>query len=339
MTRALICHQAGPGVTVQDMGRTGLLAQGLSRGGAADRRALSEGAALLGQSDRLAALEMAGMGGVFEATEDIAVALTGAPMRAEIDGAAILWNAAHLLPKGAKLKIGAATAGTYGYLSVAGGIDTTPILGARSVHLTAGLGAALGQGARLPVGPAKTQRSGVRLAVAPRFDGGEIRVLRSLQTDFFPTETLERFESTVFSRDQRGNRMGVRMNADGAGFHVEGGLNVISEVIVAGDIQVTGDGAPYVLLAECQTTGGYPRIGTVIPSDLPRVAQAGPGAKLRFRFVGLDEALALHQRDLADVAALKSRVEPLVRDPARINNLLEYQLISGVTSGAELQEA
>ena len=275
MTRALICHQTGPGLTVQDMGRTGLLAQGLSRGGAADRRALSEGAALLGQSDRLVALEMAGMGGVFEATEDIAVALTGAPMRAEIDGAAILWNAAHLLPKGAKLKIGAASAGAYGYLSVAGGIDTTPILGARSVHLAAGLGAAPGQGARLPVGPATTQRSGVRLAVASRFDGGEIRVLRSLQTDFFPAETLERFENTVFSRDQRGNRMGVRMNSDGDGFHVEGGLNVISEVIVPGDIQVTGDGAPYVLLAECQTTGGYPRIGTVIPSDLPRVAQAG----------------------------------------------------------------
>lgn len=339
MTRALICRQAGPGVTVQDMGREGCLAEGLSRGGAADRLALSEGAALLGQPDTFAAIEMAGMGATFEAEGDLIIALTGAPMRAEIAGTTLAWNATHKLASGDVLKIGGVTAGSYGYLHVAGGIAAPLVLGARSAHLTAGIGGPLGQGDRLPVGETHgAARAGLGLDVAARFSGGEVRVLRSLQTGLFPPETLARFEATKFSRDQRGNRMGVRMNSDGDGFHATGGLQVLSEVIVPGDIQMTGDGAPYVLIAESQTTGGYPRIGTVIPADLPRVAQAGPGAILRFRFIELNEALTIHRHHIATIQALKSRVTPLVRNPADIANLLEYQFISGVTSGADLEE-
>jgi allophanate hydrolase len=124
MTRALIVHRAGPGVSVQDKGRPGYLAFGLSRGGAADRLALAEGAALLGQSDTLAALELPGMGGEFEATEDMRIALTGAPMRASIEGERVVWNASHMLPRGARLSIGAVEAGAYGYLHLGGGIAT-----------------------------------------------------------------------------------------------------------------------------------------------------------------------------------------------------------------------
>ena len=334
MTRALIVHEAGPGVTLQDMGRPGLLAFGLSRGGAADRLALAEGAALLGQPDSCAALELAGFGGTFEATEDIVVALTGAPMQARMDGAALAWNATHMMPRGARLAIGGVRDGVYGYLHVAGGFDTAPILGARSAHLTAGIGAPVTAGDRLPVGPAGAGRAGLTLAPVPRFSGGELRVVDSLQTARFPAEVLARFGATTFTRDTRANRMGVRLTAQGEGFHAPGGLQVLSEVIVPGDIQMTGDGFPYVLIAECQTTGGYPRIATVIPADLPKVAQAGPGARVTFRFVTTDEALAAEARYRAEIAGLGARVKPLVRDPAQVNNLLEYQLISGVTSGA-----
>ena len=90
---------------------------------------------------------------------------------------------------------------------------------------------------------------------------------------------------------------------------------------------------PFVLIAECQTTGGYPRIATVIPADLPKIVQAAPGARITFRRVGHDEALAAEARYRAEIAALPRRIEPLVRDPADIENLSTYQLISGVTSG------
>ena len=87
MSAHLTILRAGPGLTVQDLGRPGYLDMGLSRGGAVDRLALAEGAALLGQADSLAAVEMAGMGGEFQADQDLRIALTGARMRAQIDGA------------------------------------------------------------------------------------------------------------------------------------------------------------------------------------------------------------------------------------------------------------
>jgi allophanate hydrolase len=127
----------------------------------------------------------------------------------------------------------------------------------------------------------------------------------------------------------------VRLNPEGAGFASRAGLTVLSEAIVPGDIQITGDGAPFVLMAECQTTGGYPRIGAVLACDLPRVAQAAPGTKLRLRFVPPDEALAAERRAAEARAGLRRRLTRLVRDPRDIRDLLSYELISGVIAGNE----
>ena len=337
MSRGLIVHRAGPGVTVQDLGRPGYLVFGLSRGGAADRLALEEGAALLRQKATLAALEMAGMGGDFEATEDLRIALTGARMHASIDGDRIAWNASHLLPKGAHLSIGAAETGTYGYLHVGGGIETPRQLGARGAHLAAGLGTPVRPGDRLAVG--RDGRGSVEMKLTPedRFGGGTVRIVSSLQTGFFASDELARFERTTFRKDPRANRMGVRLLPEGDGFKSDAGLSVLSEVIVPGDIQITGDGTPFVLLSECQTTGGYPRIGSVLPADLPRVAQARPGEQLRFRFVTLDEAVDIQRRHREVTASLAKTLTPLIRDPATIADLLSYQLISGVTAGGDLE--
>lgn len=337
MSRALIVHRAGPGVTVQDMGRPGWLAMGLSRGGAMDRLALAEGAALLGQDGALAALELAGMGGVFEATEDMRIALTGAEMEARLEGERLAWNASHRLPAGARLEIGGARSGSYGYLHVGGGIDAPQVLGARSAHLTAGIGAPVAVGERLPVGPDRGGPVGMTLTPEPRFAGGAVRLVPSLQTEIFPAEELARFEATEFRRDARGNRQGLRFLPEGEGFHPPGGLTILSEVIVPGDIQITGDGTPYVLMAECQTTGGYPRIGSVIPTDLPRVAQTRPGDRLTFRFITLEEAVAIERAERARRSRLASEARPLVRDPHSIADLLSYQLIDGVTAGDDLE--
>lgn len=334
MSATLKALQAGPSVLIQDMGRPGYLGVGLSQGGAADRLALYEGAALLGQGTELAALELGGFGGVFEATARMRFALTGAPMQADIEGQAVLGNVSYELQPGQRLTIGAARNGVYGYLHLGGGLDTPEILNSRSTHLGAGIGKPIVAGDVLAVGyDNKSTQTGSVLDVSDRFSGGTIRIVESAQTRQFASAELARFQTISFKRDPRGNRQGVRLAAGGAAFGVEAGLKILSEVIVPGDIQITGDGAPYVLLAECQTTGGYPRIGTVIPEDLPRVAQAAPGTAMRFELIGLDAALKIHKAARAETAGLGRRLRPLIRDPHDIADLLSYQLISGVTAG------
>lgn len=332
MTASLRILQAGPALSMQDLGRPGYRAQGLTMGGAADPIAMYEGAALLRQPANHAAIEMAGTGGSFSADTEVRIALTGAKMAANIDGEALIWNASHLLPAGATLTIGGAQNGSYGYLHVGGGFATEPQMDSRASHLSAGLGRALQSGDSLPLGEDKGKDTAMTLPADTRFGGGGVRVVASMQTDAFASETRERFFQTPFKRDTRGNRMGIRMDHEGDGFSTAEQLSIVSEVIVPGDIQITGDGTPFVLMGECQTTGGYPRIGTVIPCDLPRVAQAQAGAALRFEYIEVDQAIALQLRHLKELKTLPSRVTPLVRDPADIRDLLSYQLVGGVVS-------
>ncbi|MEO0634561.1 MAG: biotin-dependent carboxyltransferase family protein [Pseudomonadota bacterium] len=334
MSRALMVKSAGPGLTVQDTGRPGYLTFGLSRSGAADMQAVAEGAALLGQETACAVLEMASMGGTFEAVVDMRIALTGAPMRATLAGAPLAWNASHLLPAGSELSIGPALEGVYGYLSVGGGFATASMLGSRSAHLAGGLHGAVAAGTELPVGPDPRTEVNQTLPVEPRFNGGTIRIVASAQTDLFSPAERTRFTETSFKRDTRANRMGARLLTDGAGFAAAEGLTILSEAIVPGDIQITGDGTPFVLLSESQTTGGYPRIGSVLPSDLGRVAQAPAGATLRFSFVDLEDAVAIERAARAVRDTLSQRVVPLVRDPRKMRDLLSHQMISGVTDGS-----
>ena len=333
MTRALNVHRVAPGATVQDMGRAGYRAFGVSRGGAADRLALAEGAALLGQSTDCAALELPGSGGVFEATAPVRIALTGAPMRVLLDGAPLVWNASHAVPAGARIEIGAATAGSYGYLHVGGGFDLPLKLGSRSAHLAAGIGSVVQAGDILAVAEDSRTEIGLCLPQDNRFDGGEMRMVESFQTTCFDAATRERFSETIFGRDARANRMGMRLNSDGTGFSTSVGLNILSESILPGDIQVTGGGTPYLLLNESQTTGGYPRIGTVIPADLSRAVQTPAGGTLRFRFVSRDEAMQAQERMQVYMRTLPKLCMPLVRDPSQMRDLLSYQLISGATAG------
>lgn len=339
MSRSLIVHAAGPGVTVQDFGRPGQLAVGLSRGGAADRLAILEGAALLGQDPGFAALELSGTGGSFEASQRIRIALTGAPMPAGANGRPLAWNASHRIEPGERIVIGSAKAGVYGYLHIGGGITTPALMGSRSAHLAAGIGGPILAGAQLPVGDDPGSGTGERALVARgRLAGGTIRILRTAQSDLFAETELARFAATTFTRDPHGNRQGIRLAFDGARFATASQLALLSEAVMPGDVQMTGDGVPFVLMPECQTTGGYPRIATVLPDDLPIVAQAAPGTRLRFRFLSLEEGLAAHKSEAAVLAALRSAVRPLVRDPRDIPDLLGYQLVGGVTAGRDLDQ-
>ncbi|EBA12129.1 biotin-dependent carboxyltransferase family protein [Roseobacter sp. CCS2] len=334
----LTVHTAGPGLTVQDLGRPGWKAQGLSTGGAADPVALLEGAALLGVAPTDAVIEMMGYGGTFSVDEGMRFALTGAMMQADIDGDPVLHNTTHFLPAGAKLTIRSAQKGVYGYLRLAGGVATDPIMDSRATHLTAGIGARLQTGDALPVGPDPDRvRAPQKLTAADRFSGGTIRIMPGPQTDFFNAETIDRFCATPFKRSQSGNRQGIRLEHDGAQFGISGSLTHVSDLIVPGDIQIAGEGVPYILLAECQTIGGYPRIGSVIPADLPKIVQAAPGTPLRFQFITVAQADTTATSQYAQLRALTKMCQPVVRDPHDIADLLGYQLISGATPGDDLE--
>ncbi len=331
MTAVLSVLRAGPAMSVQDLGRPGHMGEGLSHGGAADREAFLEGVALLDQTVECAAIEMAAFGGDFTVSKDIRIALTGAPMVATCDGEALAWNASHLVKAGKRLSIGAARSGVYAYLHVGGGVQTQPFLESRSTHLTAGIGTLIATGQELPVGTdAKPNDVNKMILPEPRFEGGTVRILPSVQTQSFSQDVLERFQATVFKRSPRANRQGLELVFEGEPFGTTDQLTILSEPMVAGDIQMTGEGAPFVLLPECQTTGGYPRIGTVLPVDLPIIAQAGPGHELRFRFVEYDAALHSHKSTAQRLTEMTAMVSPMVRDPHDMRDLLAYQLVGGV---------
>lgn len=329
MSGRLIVHRAGPGLTVQDLGRPGGMGLGLSRGGAADRYGFLDGAALLGNPPGAAALEMTVGGGRFGVDAPARFALSGAPLRATLNGSAVAPFATHAIAPGDVLDIGPAEGGVYGYLHISGGLLTEEELGGRGRHRIAGLGPDLADGDELPFGD-DPEPGAAPLRLVPRAPGDQpVRVIPGPQTDLFSADARARFEATTFLRSPKGNRQGVRLDGDGDGapFATEAQLGQVSDFISEGDIQMTGDGTPFVLLADCQTMGGYPRIGTVIPADLPRIAQAVPGAKLRFRFVPLSEAEATWQSDDDIYRAARKRREARIRDPREMSDLLSYELV------------
>lgn len=326
MTTGLVVERIGPAASVQDLGRQGWLKVGLSRGGAADRSAFIEGLALLDLPLGTAGIEMAELGGRFRFEAPMRFALTGALMRATLDGERLDVGASRFAAAGAVLDVGAAEKGVYAYLQVAGGIVTPIMSGGRGFHGIGGLGRMLRAGDVLPVAPdpapdAPPARQERRTETAP------VRLMPGPQTGLFARDMLKSFEEAVFVRNPRANRQGVRLDHDGAPFSTRAQLNQVSDFIAEGDVQMTGDGTPYVLLAECQTIGGYPRIGTVLPTDLPRVAQARAGDELRFRFVSVDEAEAAWQSDEEFLASLKQARIPQSRDPRDVADLLTYDLI------------
>lgn len=326
MTRHVTVLRGGPHAAIQDGGRTGGMGIGLSRGGAADRQGYLAGLALLGQPLGTAVIEFAGLGGRLQFAAPTRFALTGADMRAILDGQAIEGQASHLAGPGTVLEIAAITSGIYGYVTLAGGIATEPEFGGRGFHRIGGFGAPLKDGAHLPLGPDSDIAAAPKRLVHPK-RSGPIRVMPGPQTQMFPAEVRSAFETTSFTRSARANRQGVRLDHNGAAFSTGEQLNQVSDFISEGDIQMTGEGTPYVLLADCQTIGGYPRIGTVLPADLPRVAQAEAGSALKFQFVSLEEAEASWSSDTTTLGDLGRACQPRIRDPREMADLLSYELI------------
>ncbi len=328
MTARLRVVEAGPGLSLQDLGRPGQLGLGLSPGGAVDGDALLRGHALLGNSLSSAALEMAGLGGKFRVEGQSRLALTGAMMRATLNGEPVHSDATYAIAKGDELWIGPATSGVYGYLHIAGGFQADAILGGCGYHGIAGLGRLLGPGDVLDAHDDPAPEMPPMTIAATAVSTAPIRVMEGPQTSLFPEDVRARFVATRFTRSAKGNRQGVRLDQDGAAFATGGQLKLASDFIASGDIQMTGDGTPFVLLADCQTMGGYPRIGTVLPADLARIAQTAPRGELNFRFVTLEEAEKSWKSAEARFETFRKAVTPLVRDPREMRDLLGYEFIS-----------
>lgn len=332
MTGLEIVVLTGP-ASVQDRGRPGWQRWGVPEGGALDPFALAEGQALLGNGPDAAALEMPGAGGRFRARSALIVATSGAAMALTVDGVVRGWRETLALAPGAVLEIGAVRDGAVGYLHLQGGIDAPVELGARSAHRRAGIGTIPRPGDVLhPLGTGGA--AGRALARPDCFDRRLIRAMWGPQSALFDDATRARFAAEAWTATPRRDRQGMRIAAAGGPLTADAGLRALSDAVVAGDVQVPGDGVPAVLLADRQPTGGYPRIATVIAADLPALVQMPAGARFGFRIVDRDTALAARRAWRRAIAALPGRVR--AGGAALLHGA---NLIGGVVRGDEGEES
>jgi biotin-dependent carboxylase-like uncharacterized protein len=273
--------------TVQDRGRFGHLRWGVPPAGAADRFALAAANALVGNGDDAAGIEIIGTTFRFSCDDARVVAVTGRDVslssRSRLPG----WSSV-FVRAGQTVTVHSGERTRFAYLAVSGGITTTPVLGSRATYLPAGLGAPLRAGDALPLGDSDAGAEDAARRVQPPAYDGQVRAMAGPHTGRFDADATRRFFSATFvvepASDRQGTRLGGVPIAPRAG-------ELLSCGVVAGAVQVPRGGAPIVLLADHQTTGGYPVIATVIAADLGKVAQSLPGESLRFYRVERDDAL------------------------------------------------
>jgi len=294
-------HVNKPGMltTVQDRGRWGLQAQGVAVAGPMDPCSHRLANALVGNAAADATLEVTLVGPELEFEAERCIAITGAEFEATVDGRPIPMNAATLVPAGGQLRFGRRGAGTRAYLAVEGGIRVAPILGSRATHLTSGMGGfdgrALRSGDRLPI--SESTRSGKAFMSRPRasivpLPGREarLRILPGPQDEYFSKDSLDALQSAPYRISHTSDRMGYRL--EGPRLTHSRGADIISDATPLGVLQVPASCQPILLMADRQTTGGYPKIATVISADISIAGQLGPGDTIQFAVCSLRDALA-----------------------------------------------
>jgi 5-oxoprolinase (ATP-hydrolysing) subunit C len=332
MSAMLRVLAAGPLTTLQDGGRGGWLRFGVPPSGALDPRALAVANLLVGNRADAGALEMTLLGGAFAIEGgSVRIAVAGADMPLAIDGVAAARERSHTLTAGAVLRIGTARHGARAYLAVSGGFAVAPVFGSIAAHVRSGIGGgALRAGDILPLATAAPAGPELGLAVDAPPTHSRVRLVLGPQDDYFTSDALAALLSAPYEVTARSDRMGLRLAGPPLA-HAKG-FNIVSDAIAPGSIQVPGGGQPIILLADRQTTGGYPKIATVISADLPALGQMRPGDTMRFEAVTLDEAIAARRALKAWLDALPTRIVALAALDSE--HLLGANLISGVTDGA-----
>ncbi|MHA7847882.1 5-oxoprolinase subunit PxpC [Serratia sp. D1N4] len=276
--------RAGIYTTVQDLGRNGFRRLGISQGGALDVPALKIANLLVGNSVEAAGLEITLGQFSAEFTQSGWIALTGAGCDAQLDGNSLWTGWRYPVKKGQKLTLKTPKRGMRSYLAVSGGIAVPEMLGSRSTDLKAGFGGFSGRqlkdGDVLPLG--KSQKLPVNsLGVKQLLFNNRIRALPGPEYEEFSKQAQDAFWRTAWQLSPQSNRMGYRLHGSTALARITD-REMLSHGLLPGVVQVPHNGQPIVLMADAQTTGGYPRIACVIEADLYHLAQIRLGEAIHF---------------------------------------------------------
>lgn len=293
MGAAIVIERAGPLTSIQDAGRFGYLADGISASGPMDRGAFERAGSLAGSTGAGIEFSLLGVDILVE-DRSLKAGWDGGQFEVRLNEKPLAWPGNAALQPGDRLRIGTARAGNYGYLRFGGEIDLPLVMGSRATSLRAKLGGfegrALKAGDRLTITFSRKLTEPVEPSHA---NEGPIRFIWGLHAEIFSTERRAQFISSPFRITSMMDRMGVRLKDEAGVFATSKILSLVSDSVICGDIQILGDGTPIVLGRDHQPTGGYPRIGTIISADLDRFFQLRPNAEVRFQSVGLDHAQAL----------------------------------------------
>ncbi|WP_416147861.1 biotin-dependent carboxyltransferase family protein [Salipaludibacillus sp. HK11] len=298
MKPILKIEEPGLHTTIQDSGRFGFQKDGIVPAGPMDPYAFRMGNMLVGNSWDEASIEMTMVGPSVLFLEDSVIAITGANLSPTVNEEKIpMWGSFHV-KKGQELRFGKPKYGARAYLSIAGGIQTEKVLHSRSTYTKAKLGGlrgeALDTGDELPgfvfSEEVLVNRKGKLIAenLRPFYQAHhKVRVIPDEQEVYFTKEAIETFYSTPYKVTPQSDRMGYRIQ--GKKLDHRDSAEILSDAVAFGSIQVPSDGDPIVLMADRQTTGGYPKIGTIISHDLWKVAQLLPGQTLSFQRSTVEE--------------------------------------------------
>lgn len=302
-------HVVRPGLltTVQDLGRWGHQSTGVPVAGPMDTFSHRLGNLLVGNPASAATLEVTLIGPELQFERACTIALTGADFEVTCDGKTITTGQTARIEDHARLQFARRRAGARAYLAVAGGIQTPLLLGSRATHLVSGMGGlngrALAANDVLPIAaglPPLPIRRALGLTL-PSGGRARLRVLPGPQADWFGPDAFRVLSGTSFRISPRSNRMGYRL--EGPQLPRSRTDEPISEPTAFGAIQVPAAGEPILLMADRQTAGGYPKIGSVISADLPLAGQLAPGDFIEFDICPRQQA----------AAALIARERPLLR--------------------------
>ena len=283
-----------PGIfsTIQDSGRTGYQAYGIIKSGVMDTVAYRIGNALLQQTNK-PAIEMTLVGGEYQFTKPTTIALTGGEMRTKLNGKVVPMNQAIPIQANDILKCGPIMNGTRSYLCITGGFLIEPILNSTSTYLKSGFGGfngrALQAGDEIPYEATTQQFPKTQVYTHSFYESRPIRILPGTEWAQFSAHMQQQFLQQSYTISLEADRMGYRLEG-GVRLEKNDPAQLLSEAVTFGTIQVPASGQPIILMADHQTTGGYPKIAQVIAADLPRLAQLAPKQAVTFEIVTLQEA-------------------------------------------------
>lgn len=271
--------KVGAMATIQDEGRFGYRQYGIPQSGAMDKAALHFANQLLGNGKHFPALEVAMQGLVLKAVEETLISVTGAAVSIKINEEQLPMNQALQLRVGDQVTISSTKKGVYFYLGMAGKIEADMVFESYSTYTMAGFGGTEGRslkaGDELLSGKPERTRPETAQKLDPPNSNQPIRILKGPEWGMLKDSP----DRKTFTVSPSSNRMGVRL--EGPTVDIES-AEITSSAVIPGTIQLPSNGHPIVLMNDCQTTGGYPRIAKVIEEDMGRLAQKRPAEEIKF---------------------------------------------------------